>query len=83
MSVRNERVVMAIPIALSTARAVDVALEVVNIHRNSHMTNGRLEVITSVERRRRWSFAEKQQLVATTLEPGASISAVAREAGII
>jgi hypothetical protein len=46
------------------------------------MTNGRVEVITSVERRRRWSFAEKQQLVATTLEPGASVSAVAREAEI-
>ena len=46
------------------------------------MTNERVDVITSVERRRRWSFAEKQQLVATTLEPGASVSAVAREAGI-
>ena len=46
------------------------------------MTNGRVEVITSVERRRRWSPAEKQQLVAASLEPGASVSAVAREAGI-
>ena len=46
------------------------------------MTNGRIEVITSVERRRRWSTAEKQQLVAASLEPGASVSAVAREAGI-
>jgi transposase len=46
------------------------------------MTNERVEVITSVERRRRWSFAEKRQLVAATLEPGASVSAVAREAGI-
>ena len=46
------------------------------------MTNGQVEVITSVERRRRWSFAEKRQLVAATLEPGASVSAVAREAGI-
>ena len=46
------------------------------------MTNGRVEVITSVERRRRWSSAEKQQLVAATLEPGGSVSAVAREAGI-
>jgi len=46
------------------------------------MTNGRVEVITSVERRRRWSAAEKQQVVAATLEPGASVSAVAREAGI-
>jgi transposase len=46
------------------------------------MTNGRVEVITSVERRRRWSSAEKKQLVAASLEPGASVSTVAREAGI-
>jgi len=46
------------------------------------MTNGRVEIITSVERRRRWSAAEKQQLVSASLEPGASVSAVAREAGI-
>jgi transposase len=41
-----------------------------------------IEVITSVERRRRWSAAEKERLVSTSLEPGASISAIAREAGI-
>jgi transposase len=46
------------------------------------MTKGRVEVITSVERRRRWSSAEKQQLVSASLEPGASVSVVAREAGI-
>ena len=46
------------------------------------MTNGRVEVITSVERRRRFSSAEKQQLVSASVEPGASVSAVAREAGI-
>ncbi|HEY6254479.1 MAG TPA: transposase [Xanthobacteraceae bacterium] len=46
------------------------------------MTNGRVEVITSVQRRRRWSSAEKAQLVAASLEPGASVSAVAQEAGI-
>ena len=46
------------------------------------MTNGRVEVITSVERRRRWSAAEKERLVAASLQPGASVSAVAREAGI-
>jgi transposase len=45
------------------------------------MTNGRVEVITSVERRRRWRSAEKQRLVAASLEPGASVSALAR-AGI-
>lgn len=46
------------------------------------MTNGRVEVITSVERRRRWSSAEKEQLVAASLEPGASVSSIAREAGV-
>jgi transposase len=46
------------------------------------MTNGRVEVITSVQRRRRWSASEKQQLVAASLEAGANVSAVAREAGI-
>jgi transposase len=39
-----------------------------------------IEVITSVERRRRWSAAEKERLVAASLE--SSASAVAREAGI-
>jgi transposase len=46
------------------------------------MTNGRVEVITSVERRRRWSSSEKEQLVAASLEAGARVSALAREAGI-
>jgi transposase len=46
------------------------------------MTSGRVEVITSVQRRRRWSAAEKQRIVAASLEPGAVASAVAREAGI-
>ena len=41
-----------------------------------------VEVITSVERRRRWSTAEKERLVAASLEPGAAVSAVAREAGL-
>lgn len=46
------------------------------------MTNGRVEIITSVERRRRWKSAEKEQLVAASLEPDASVSSIAREAGI-
>ena len=46
------------------------------------MTNERIEIITSVERRRRWSLAEKERLVVASLEPGASVSAIAREAGI-
>ena len=41
-----------------------------------------VEVITSVQRRRRWSPAEKERIVAAALEPGASASEVARAAGI-
>jgi transposase len=40
-----------------------------------------VEVITSVQRRRRWSRAEKERIVAAALEPGAIASEVAR-AGI-
>lgn len=46
------------------------------------MTNHQIEVITSVERRRRWSREEKERLVAATFEPGASVSEIARSAGI-
>jgi len=41
----------------------------------------RAEVIT-VERRRRWSWTDKQQIVDETLMPGTSISAVARRYGL-
>ena len=46
------------------------------------MARTQIEVITSVERRRRWSAAEKERLVAASLEPGASVLALAREAGL-
>src|SRR4051794_17139515 len=46
------------------------------------MSKAAIEVITSVERRRRWSRAEKERLVAASLEGGATVSAVAREAGV-
>jgi hypothetical protein len=42
----------------------------------------RVEVITSVERRRRWSAAEKVRLVEETMQPGMSVSYVARRAGV-
>src|ERR1700733_3911729 len=41
-----------------------------------------VEVITSVQRRRRWLRAEKERIVAASLEPGAVASEVARTAGI-
>jgi transposase len=40
------------------------------------MTKTQVEVITSVQRRRRWSRAEKEQIVAAALEPGAVASEV-------
>ena len=46
------------------------------------MATNRMEVITSVERRRRWSSAEKARLVATMDEPGAVVTEIAREAGV-
>jgi transposase len=46
------------------------------------MTKTPVEVITSVERRRRWSRAEKERIVAAAIEPGAVASEVARAAGI-
>ena len=46
------------------------------------MTNGQVEVITSVQRRRRWSRAEKERIVAAAIEPGAVASEEARAAGI-
>jgi transposase len=46
------------------------------------MAKTQVEVITSIERRRRWSSAEKERLVAASLEPGAVVSALAREAGL-
>jgi transposase len=46
------------------------------------MTQPPIAVITSVERRRRWSREDKERLVAACLEPGAVLSEIARAAGI-
>ncbi|PDQ22642.1 hypothetical protein CN311_02795 [Mesorhizobium sanjuanii] len=50
--------------------------------RSSRVTKHQIEVITSVERRRRWSREEKERLVAATFEAAASVSEIARSAGI-
>lgn len=42
----------------------------------------RVEVITSVERRRRSSRSEKERLLAASFEEGVSASEIARDAGI-
>ncbi len=46
------------------------------------MTKTQVEVITLVQRRRGWSRAEKERIVAAAMEPGAVASEVARAAGI-
>jgi transposase len=42
----------------------------------------KIEVITSVHRRRRWSGPEKMRMVEETYEPGATVSLVARRNGV-
>lgn len=42
----------------------------------------RVEVITSVQRRRRWTTAEKVRLVEEAMQAGSSVSLVARRAGV-
>ena len=46
------------------------------------MTKAQVEVITSVQRRRRWSRAEKERIVTAAMEPGVVASEVARAVGI-
>jgi transposase len=45
-------------------------------------TKERIEIITSVQRRRRWSAEEKVAIVQETYTPGASVSMVARRHGV-
>jgi transposase len=42
----------------------------------------KIEVTTSVQRRRRWSAAEKMRMVEETYQPGATVSLVARQHGV-
>ena len=46
------------------------------------MTKAEVEVITSERRRRHWSRADKERVVAAALEPGATILGVARAFGV-
>ncbi len=45
--------------------------------RDGHVTN-RIEVITEVQRRRRWTPEQKLELVKQTFEAGMTVSMVAR-----
>jgi transposase len=53
-----------------------------NTDMNSGNNNGRVEVITGAQRRRRWAPEEKLALVRHKFEPRMSVSLVARNAGI-
>ncbi|ALV08698.1 transposase-like protein [Roseateles depolymerans] len=44
--------------------------------------NTPIEVITTDQRRRRWSVAERAELVRRTYEAGSSVSLVARQTGV-
>ena len=48
------------------------------------MTNppNRIEVVTSVQRRRRWTASEKVRMVEETFAPGMTVSLVARQHGV-
>lgn len=46
------------------------------------MTDTKVHVITSVERRRRWSAEEKRSIVQETYLPGMSVSLIARKHAI-
>ena len=48
------------------------------------MTNptNHVEIVTSVQRRRRWTASEKVRMVEETLEPGMTVSLVARRHGV-
>jgi transposase len=49
----------------------------------SSATPTRVEVVTSVQRCRRWTPEQKLEIVKHTNEPGSSVSMVARQFGII
>ena len=48
----------------------------------SSATPSRVEVVTSVQRRRRWTPEQKLEIVKQTNEPGSTVSMVARQFGI-
>ena len=55
---------------------------ITTMHSDQNASPQRVEVITSVQRRRRWPTAEKIRLVEETMQPGMSVSYVARRAGV-
>jgi transposase len=52
------------------------------MHSDQNASRTRVEVITSIQQRRRWPTAEKIRLVEETMQPRMSVSYVARRAGV-
>ena len=48
----------------------------------SSANSSRVEVVTSIQRHRRWSPEQKLEIVKQANEPGSSVSMVARQLGI-
>src|SRR5690242_11061218 len=59
-------------------KRLDRAIVMVDVNDDAKEGYRRIEVLTGPGRRRRWSAEEKARIVAETLEPGASVSEVAR-----
>jgi hypothetical protein len=55
---------------------------ITTMHSDQNASPPRVEVITSVQRRRRWPTAEKIRLVEETMQHGMSVSYLARRAGV-
>ncbi|MGA8398134.1 MAG: IS3 family transposase [Pseudolabrys sp.] len=55
---------------------------ITTMHSDQNASPPRVEVITSVQRRRRWPTTEKIRLVEETMQPGMSVSYVARRTGV-
>lgn len=68
---------------MTTIRSRRGAITAATIKRLCRILAATRRLITSVERRRRRSQDEKERLVAAPLEPGASVSEVARMAGFM
>jgi transposase len=60
----------------------DVSDRAMHQDRHEDRTYRRIELITGVARRRRWTTEEKAALVAESLQPGINVSELARRRGV-
>jgi transposase len=71
-------------VAINGAAIDTDALAQESTHTSARMSGSRqrIEVITGVERRRRWSWEQKQAIVAESVAPRASPTVIARKYGL-